>query len=195
MLRSQKSRFLRISKSKSFHDETAQIWMFRNPWGDSFALANWTLARQHSSFFNVSQSECAVPEQQRIDHIPGRHNTIVNVYKPQNTIPEYQHIQVLSWRQCPHLNVSQHEYAIPEHQQINHLAGRHCTFPNDSQPENATPQHQQINLIAGQHCKYFKISHHEKLFLSIRKLILLKDGIALIWTFRSLKMPFLTISK
>ena len=65
------------------------------------------------------------------------------------------------------MKVSKPEYAIFEYQQINLIAKEHCPYLNVLHPKNEIPEHQQNFL----------------------------DVTAHIWTFRSLKSPFLTISK
>ncbi len=124
---------------------------------------------QDYPYLYVSKPENAFSENQRIDHKEDLNMHYMNISKPQKTILEYQQIEIFSWRHWPYIN--------------------------DTQPENAISEHQQINFIAGQHCPYFIYSHLETLFLSMRKSTLLQDGTAHIWTFRSLKMPFLSFSK
>ena len=69
------------------------------------------------------------------------------------------------------------------------LVGRHSPYLNVLQFENRIPEYQQFDHVAGRNYPYFKT------FLTQKTRFLGISLFALIWKFRSLNIPFLTIHK
>ena len=214
-------RFLRIIKSKPGRTALTIFKPFAEWISDYWASANRPHCGQHYSYFIVSYHENAIPEHYQINPIAGGYYCYLNVTQSQYAIQNNPLIEPLALRHRSYLNVLEFEKRINEHQQMEHLAGRHYTYLNVSKPEYAIPDHQQFDHLAGWYSSYFKVLQLENTipdnpqidqnaephspylnffrfktqFLNISKSTFLQDGTALLWTFLSLKMPFLTTGK
>ena len=173
-----KTGFLSISKSKSFHVSNSHFWKFRNL-NTRFLSIN-PIAWQHCPFLNVSQPEYTILENQKTDPLAGLHYLYLNIWR----------WKLDSWAVgCrPHCRTSQTicELFVVWKRDFKSLrywslwrtklliSARFAVLKLD-------PTHKQINHLSGHHWTFAAC--------------ILQDVTAHIWTFRSLKTAFLTISK